>query len=424
MMLYPHQFRAMEETRDLDHVAYFWAMGTGKTYVGSEKLMQLGNQVSLVVCQKSKIEDWLDHFRRHYKCHALDLTKKFGMTSFWEYQKLPAPVPIIGIINYELVWRREELMDLTDFTLLLDESSLIQNETAQRSKFILQMKPKGVILLSGTPTGGKYENLWSQMHLLGWGISKKTYWNQYVEVEYLDTIGRSIPIVTGYKKVDRLKKKMYQYGARFLRSEEVLGLPKQTFIETKVSSSKEYRKFRKSSLVTVEGIELAGDTTLTKLLYERQLCGMYCKEKRDAFRDLLESTEERMVVFYNFTAELHSLEQIAVEAGKTISVINGTKKDLSAYDQDEGSVTFVQYQAGAMGLNLQKACRAIYFTLPLSSELFEQSKKRIHRIGQERPCFYYLMLCRGSVEEKILQTLEMRRDYTEELFRKEKHDRN
>lgn len=67
--------------------------------------------------------------------------------------------PIIGIINYELAFRRPELSKLSDFTLMLDESSLIQNETAKRSKFILKkLNPSNVILLSGTPTSGKYEN--------------------------------------------------------------------------------------------------------------------------------------------------------------------------------------------------------------------------------------------------------------------------
>ena len=75
-----------------------------------------------------------------------------------------------------------------------------------------------------------------------------------------------------------------------------------------------------------------------------------------------------------------------------------------------------------MGLNLQKANKIIYFTLPLSSELFEQSKKRIHRIGQDRPCFYYILMCRNSIEERILKTLEMRQDYTEALFEKDEND--
>ena len=61
----------------------------------------------------------------------------------------------------------------------------------------------------------------------------------------------------------------------------------------------------------------------------------------------------------------------------------------------------------------------VFYTLPLSSELYEQAKKRIHRIGQDQPCFYYQLICTGSIEERILATLEMRKDYTEELFKNE-----
>ena len=102
--------------------------------------------------------------------------------------------------------------------------------------------------------------------------------------------------------------------------------------------------------------------------------------------------------------------------GALVGFENGEIKDLKAYEESEDSVTIVQYQAGAMGLNLQKANKIIYFTLTDKSELFEQSKKRIHRIGQEQPCFYYILMCKGSVEEIILKTLEMRKDFTDELF--------
>lgn len=383
-------------------------------------MMRLDARVNLVVCQKSKVQDWMDHFKQNYDTvSTFNLTMKTAMSSFFQWISFVKNAFLVGIINYELIWRRPELMQLKDFTLMLDESSLIQNETAKRSKFILKMHPKNVILLSGTPTGGKYENLWSQMRLLGWNISKRTYWNQYIDVEYLDAVGRSIPIVVGYKKVDRLKRKMAEHGCRFLKTEEVMDLPAQNFIKVWSDTSKEYKHFRKHKLVTVDGIELAGDTTLTKMLYERQLCGQYSMEKLNAFKDLMESTSDRLIVFYNFTAELEALWSIANECGRPVSVVNGKEHDTFNYVRDSDSVTFLQYQAGAMGLNLQKANKIIYFTLPLSSELFEQSKKRIHRIGQERPCFYYIMMCRGSIEEKILRTLEMRRDYTEKLFEKE-----
>ena len=69
-----------------------------------------------------------------------------------------------------------------------------------------------------------------------------------------------------------------------------------------------------------------------------------------------------------------------------------------------------------MGLNLQKANKIIYFSPPLSSELYEQSKKRINRIGQDRTCYYYNLTVTGSVEERIYKTLAMRKDFTEALF--------
>ena len=70
-----------------------------------------------------------------------------------------------------------------------------------------------------------------------------------------------------------------------------------------------------------------------------------------------------------------------------------------------------------MGLNLQKANKIIYFSLPLQSELFEQSKKRIHRIGQVNKCIYYYLISNETIEEKIHQTLKERKDFTDILFK-------
>lgn len=420
MKLYQHQIDGLKTTKERTHVAYYWDMGLGKTFVGSEKIIDLGARINLIICQKSKIDDWHDHMFNNYDLTVIDLTGKNDLNVFMEIAY--AGLPTVGIINYDLAWRRQELLKLEGFTLLLDESSLIQNEAAKRSKFILKMHPANVILLSGTPTGGKYEKLWSQMHLLGWNISKKMYWNQYVNVEYLDTVGKSIPIVTGYKNVDRLKRKMNDYGCQFLKTDEVFDLPEQTFIKVQIPASKEYRKFRKDKIVQVGEKELVGDTTLTRMLYERMLCGMYSEAKLKAFTDLVESTDDRLIVFYNFTEELNGLLDVAMKLERKISIISGKGKHLTHYEDISNSITFIQYQAGAMGLNLQKANKIIYFTLPLSSELYEQSKKRIHRIGQEQPCFYYQLICKNSIEEKILETLNMRQDFTEKLFERIDHD--
>lgn len=458
MELFKHQQEALEQTKDLNRVAYYLDMGLGKTFVGAEKMKVMNSPVNLIVCQKSKIQDWIDHFNEHYatdersafqKDLIFDLTNKKAFQAFineaqqatedhWIQDELTGeyyrqenlyPFNVVGVINYELAWRRKQLLQLQDFTLMLDESSLIQNQGAKQSKFILQLHPDNVILLSGTPTAGKYENLWSQIHLLGWNISEDVYNRQYVNWTKIDMGGFIHKIVdkeNPYKNVDRLKSKLREHGAVFMKTEECFDLPEQTFIKQTVPTSKEYWKFMKDCIITVgkssedgyveDVFELVGDTTLTKRLYARQLCGQYSEFKLQAFKELVQSTQDRLIVFYNFNAELELLKRIAASLDRPISEVNGQTKDLTAYEQEDNSITFIQYQAGAMGLNLQKANKIIYFTLTDKSELFEQSKKRIHRIGQEQPCFYYILMCKGSVEEVILQTLEMRKDFTDELF--------
>ena len=445
MQLYKHQQSALKSTEKYNRCAYYLDMGLGKTYVGSEKMRTLGAKVNLIICQKSKVNDWVLHMIQNYAMNhywvVYDLTQKEDLQMFMRAVDMDGDHdPIVGVINYDLVYRRPYFAHMTRFTLMLDESSIIQNETAKRSKFILGMQPENVILLSGTPTAGKYERLWSQLHLLGWGISKKLYWKQYVEQDWIEDeeSGFRIPVITGYKNVDRLKGKLATYGAVFMKTEEAFDLPKQQDIVISIQTTKEYRKFMKHRVITItkrEGVEwkddsdfsgrdvtpktqLVGDTAPTKRLYARQLCGQYNMHKLDAYRDLIESTNDRLIVFYNFNDELNKLKHIAEQYTDHISIVNGEMKDMEAYEKYEDSITFVQYQAGAMGLNLQKANKIIYFTLVDKSELFEQSKKRIHRIGQKKPCFYYYLMCKNSVEEDILETLKLRRNYTDALFEK------
>lgn len=373
--------------------------------------MSFDTNYNLVICQKSKIKDWVDHFEEYYpQINVIDYTKFKGNVVDLQGKS-------VIICNYDLCWRRPELQKMRDITLMLDESSLIQNENAKRSKYIVnKLDYKNVILLSGTPVSGKYERLWSQCRLLGWDISKREFYNRYVIEQELNikTSPFPIKIVVGYRNVDELKIMLRKYGCHFLKTEDVLSLPEQTFVNINVDSTTAYRKFVKDKVVDVEGKTLLGDTTLTQMLYERMLCSQYNKNKLEAFADLLDSTEDRLIVFYNFNEELEKLKEIA--KNRPISIINGSVKDMTAYDEDDNSITFIQYQAGAMGINAQKANKIVYFSLPLSSDLFEQSKKRTHRIGQSRSCFYYIMISKGSIEERILETLKKRQDYTEKLF--------
>lgn len=440
----PHQQKALDLTEEHNRVAYYLDMGLGKTFVGAEKMYLLNNDVNLIICQKSKIDDWIEHFNTYYPDYSVfDLTKKNQAVRFRELIETDRfydyDVQIVGVINYDSAFRRSYIAHIHNFTLVLDESSLISNEGAKRSKFVLKLNPESVVLLSGTPTAGKYERLWSQCKLLGWDISKKAFWKSYVDTEWVEQGEFKREVIVGYKNVPHLKKKLAEHGVVFMKTNEVITLPEQVEQNIYVKPTKEYRYFMKNSYLLLDTVnlcqfkdnsdyygkdvtprvELIGDNSLTKILYARQLCGQYHREKLEAFKDLLESTDDRLIVFYNFNEELHRLMKICENLGREVSFVNGSGMSMYAYEEVSNSVLFVQYQAGAMGGNYQKANNVIYFTLPLgkgSCDLWEQSKKRIHRIGQKNTCFYYYLLVKGSFEEKNFAALKEGKELTDELF--------
>ena len=388
-------------------------------------MQSMNTLANLIVCQKSKISDWITHLQSYVAYSdefVYDLTDKKQYSEFFKHIGTLSinPENAYGVINYDLIFRRPELKTLEHFTLMLDESSLISNEKAKRTKFILSLQPDNVILLSGTPTAGKYERLWSQLHLLGWDISKSTFYKQYVITEFVDNpiTGFKIPVVRGYKNTDRLKRKLREYGAVFLKTEEVINLPVKNYIDVSTRLPAQYKKFMHEGYIVIDDREYIGDTILAKRIYARMICSL-SPERMTAFKDLVESTNDRLIVFYNYNDELLQLRSACIDLERPVSIINGEDKDLEAYNTSDDSVTLVQYQAGAMGLNLQLSNKVIFFSPTDRVDLWMQGQKRIHRIGQDRPCYYYKLYSPDSIEERIYEALEKGVDYTDDLFREE-----
>lgn len=409
MGLFAYQQAALDRVDGKRRCAFYHDMGLGKTFTGAEKLMSDRRwKRALVVCQKSKVADWVDHFEAHYDMPVVDLTK----------QDVCRDVEGVMVVNYDLIWRRPQLMEFDDLALMFDESSLLQNATSKRTKAAMKLAGKAdtLVLLSGTPVDGKYERLWTQLRMLGWGIDEKLFWRQYVESETTMREGFPITKVTGYKNEERLVRKMKELGCDFLETDDVIDLPDQRFIRIDVPMSKCYREFAKTNVITAFGRDFVGDTVFGDLTAKRQLAAAYSRAKLEAFGDLLDGTSKRLVVFYNFDVELEGLTEELAKRGRPYGVLNGKAHDLSPFFDTDDGVALIQYQSGAMGVNLQQADTCVYFSPPLASSLFEQSKKRIHRVGQDKPCTYYELVSKGTVEEKIYDTLAMRRDYTEKLF--------
>lgn len=407
--LYAHQQKALDMTEQHNKVAYYLDMGLGKTFVGSEKLWELNTPYNLVVCQKSKITDWYQHFKDYY-------SDDYEIIIF-DKQRIENIKPnSILIINYEKAIARPELKKLKKFTLLLDESQYIKNPKSKRTKLIVnELNPDNIILLSGTPIDGKYEELITQIHLLGWKIKESMFLSHYTNRQW-DENEMKYKII-GYKNIDRLKKKLRQYGCVFMKTEEVFDLPTQTNIFLKPKKTKEYDEFIKEGIVTLSDRKLIAETASVGNMNARLLCTAFNQNKLVMLKELIESTEDRLIIFYQYNLEKEAIENIVDELSKPISYINGEILDKKSYENCKNSVTLVQYQSGSFGHNLQKANKIIFFGLPNRVSYFEQSKKRTHRIGQERPCFYYYMLTLGTYEWKNYQTLVDGKDYNDELFK-------
>ena len=118
--------------------------GLGKTFVGTEKMKQLNADTNLIICQKSKIDDWVEHLKKFCPYLVFNLSNK---KEFEKFMNLAPHTQKVGVINYDLIHRRLELLMIKDFTLMLDESSLIQNPYTKRTKTILKLKTEGLLHL-------------------------------------------------------------------------------------------------------------------------------------------------------------------------------------------------------------------------------------------------------------------------------------
>lgn len=427
--LYKFQEAALKQIKDRDNVLLAAEMGTGKTLMSIEQSERWDSDILVCLVLKSTLKQWLDELSSQTGRKVFNgykKTKKDGIKAFIDYDGKKAVV--IGYDAYKAkcaaLLRDYINKNAERVTMICDESSLIGRMESERTKAVLKSKTKHKILCSGTPcSGGKMENLLPSIKMLGWKMTKEQFLKDYCYVYEWSDPARpwvTIPIIQGYKNIEQLRAGLKEHGTVFLTMEEAgVELPPETTQQIEITTPAEYKKFMRTGIVEIDGQAIIGENNLTRMLYSRQICSVYNQAKAAAVEELLEQAgDEPVIIFYNWTAELKILESICERLKRPISVVNGQKRDLTAYEENRpGTVILAQYQAASMGLNLQEHCRiCIYFSPCLSYSDFEQSKARVHRIGQKRNCIFYTLICKESVEESIMQTLAERRDYTEQLF--------
>lgn len=420
-------------------VALLADMGTGKSMMTIAITGTLeadkGVKKMLVVCPKSIVGVWEDEFRKfadyRYALTVLDGTMEKKRSAFNYMQG--AALQII-VVNYESCWRLEtEITKWKPDLIVCDESSKIKTPSASQSKALhrLGRQSKYNIILTGTPITGSPLDIFSQYKFLDdsiFGTSFYLFRNRYAILG-----GYQNRMIVGYRHLDELVEKVHSIAFR-IKIEDAVDLPpfidetRAITLEPKAQSL--YRMLEQDCYAELANGEVTARNVLTQLLRLAQCTGGFIRDdikdeaqqvsgaKLDALEDIIDTCldeEKKVVVFARFVPEIEAIAAMLKKKKVGYAQIYGATTDradqVKKFQEDPEVKVFIgQLQTTGMGLTLTAANVAVFYSLDFSYANYEQSRARIHRIGQKQKCLYIHLVGKGTVDEKILNALKHKGD--------------
>lgn len=226
---------------------------------------------------------------------------------------------------------------------------------------------------------------------------------------------KGFPEIIGYREQDTLKDWWERIADTVDISEMLAQLPEETHKVIKFDAPKGYKEVLKTRM-SREGEFL--DTTMGLCCYLRQMC---VDNKRLAYiADFVENLGDRAVLFYNFIKEGEILEETikkVLPKGAKVWRIDGRSHDIPTEETcGKRDVVLVQWQAGAMGLNLQFMQYWVSVSPNYSWTISTQARGRIKRIGQKKNMFFLYFVAEHTIEESIYECLHNKRDFAEDAW--------
>ena len=187
-----------------------------------------------------------------------------------------------------------------------------------------------------------------------------------------------------------------------------------------------YKKLKKDKIYEAQDGEVfMYDTSGAMYAAERRASfGLYGTkdyfntERADYVKEVLETLPERVVIFYNFNAELAILKDLMKSINRPFGEYNGHRKDLTNFKENENGVALVNYGSGATGLNdFIISNNMIMFSLPTGQYVtYTQAIARIDRVGQTKAPNYWILLKDNTVEVPILKALQDGKNFDKTMY--------
>ena len=296
--------------------------------------------------------------------------------------------------------------------VIFDEAHFIKNPTSQRGRAAKKLAKQSTHfnLLTATPASNGWEDTYNYFIMFGYFHSKKEMNDRYAKWGTLHLGARKIPKIEGWKNEEQLYD-MYDSFTISISKDDALDLPPLVFEDVKFNRSMNYLKVAKDRVLDGEEFDTPSKLAHALRYHANQ------QDKLDYASMLCESTEDNIVIFYYYQKEIDALKQ-AIK-NKKFYTVNGKESSLPAredWKDLKNTVTFVQYMAGAAGIELQYANTVIFYTPTYSYQDYEQSLGRAYRNGQERKVTAYRFITQNTIEQAVYEALGSKKDFSEQLY--------
>jgi superfamily II DNA or RNA helicase len=410
-------------------------MGLGKTLqtlaflqTVKERCSDQERLPSLIVCPTSLVFNWLNEatkFTPELKVLALH-----GMRRHDLFAKIHEAD--LAITSYALIRRDSEQYRDAEFdTVVLDEAQHIKNRQTQNAQSVKMIRARHRFVLTGTPIENSVLDLWSIFDFLMPGYLGAA-------ADFKERYEGPIAREKNPEAQARLARRIRPFLLRRLKRDVAKELPEKieqvSFCELTADQQEVYQQLLQSSrdeitkAVDQQGLQRSRMIVLTALLRLRQACcdlrllklenaNAANSGKVELFNELLEEVIDgghRVLVFSQFVEMLQLLRQRLDDEKVDYCYLDGSTSDRAKVVQEFQNkpipVFLISLKAGGVGLNLAAADTVIHFDPWWNPAVEAQATDRAHRIGQTRVVTSYKLITRGTVEEKILNLQNRKRE--------------
>jgi superfamily II DNA or RNA helicase len=421
-------------------------MGLGKTVQAIAMLLsereQFGRDAigpTLVVCPMSVARQWVAEIQRFAPSLRVHLHHGSDRLANEALLQRVRAVDVV-VTSYDIATRDLDALQLVHWDrLLLDEAQDVKNPQTKRARSLRLIPARRRLAMTGTPIENHLGELWALMDLLNPGLLGSREW-------FGRTFAEPIQIGKDDEALDRLKAIVRPFILRRAKDdpEVELDLPPITiekdYCRLTLEQAAMYQETVDNWLPRVEAHEDRfgrRGAVLAMLGHLKQVCNhpeMLVQTHRplDGRSGKLERLIEllgevprgdKALVFTQYTRFDRLVPHLAERLDKRVDFFHG---HLNARQRDElltefageagPQVLVVSLRAGGRGLNLPAANHVFHFDRWWNPAVEQQATDRVHRLGQRKPVFVHSLICTGTLEERIDQLLDSKRELVEKVM--------